>query len=131
MKPGPKPQEVTPGMKELLSVIAQRGPISRIRLAEITGRHHSLMDRWIRRLRDHKMIHIGGYGDSEARDGRWVKLYAAGAGEDAKRPPPKVTKAESMRLYRKRKAEREAKAKRAPIIRRDPFIAQFFGNAAV
>jgi hypothetical protein len=134
MKPGKAPTKAA----ELLNLIRIHGPVSPNRLVDITGDHRQSLDRYIRECHEANLIHVAAYGPSPTTEGRTVKLWAIGPGEDAKRPrvkqkryvyptkgTPKSRQASKARTDRERRIIEEAN--RLPT--RDPITAAWFGKA--
>jgi hypothetical protein len=75
-------------MREVLAMISEHGPVSPNRLTELGLACRQDIDYYIRELKRDKLIYIAEFDASPCRDGRTVKLYAAGNLPDAKRPKP-------------------------------------------
>jgi len=69
-----------------LDLIRDQGPISANALVDLTGDWRQTIDCYIREARAAGLLHIAGFGPSPFGGRRTVKLWAFGAGVDAKRP---------------------------------------------
>jgi hypothetical protein len=124
---------------EIVELIRQHGPVSPNRLTEMTGDMRQSVDRYIRECHEAGLIHVEAYGPSPVIEGRTVKLWAVGIGEDAKRPRAK----EKPRVYQRKgtpksRQQTKARANRARRIveeanrlpARDPISIAWFGQPA-
>jgi predicted ArsR family transcriptional regulator len=123
--------EVTPRMSELLRLIAKHGPVSKNRLAEISGVVRQNVDKYMRRLHEQKLVHIDSFDRNPDRENYMVALYVSGPGDDAvrERKPKKRYKRDASGRRCIPIHERYV-SKSTVVVRRDPFIAAFFGEAA-
>jgi len=133
----PKLPRPTPRMKVLLAHIEAHGPISPNDLTDVDGICREDVDYYLREMKKEGLVYIHSYGPSPCRLGYTVKLYAAGSGIDAKRPPA------PRRKYRRKGGEhgdavargREMKAARREqaivhIPPRDALAVAMYGETA-
>jgi hypothetical protein len=133
----PKLPRPTPRMKVILDLVTKHGPISPNALTHMSGEWRADIDACLREMKKEGLIHISGYEPSPCREGYTVKLYAAGPGEDAKRPKPPRRKyarkggkhGESVARGRELKEARRAE-EIVHIPPRDSLTAAMFGEAA-
>jgi hypothetical protein len=118
-------------MAELLRLIAKHGPVSKNRLNEISSMVRQDVDKYVRRLHEQKLIHIDSFTDSPVRENYTVPLFVAGPGEDAKRErKPKKRYKRDANGRRCIPIHERYVAKTTIVVRRDPFVAALFGEAA-
>lgn len=124
--------EMSPRMKTVLTLIKEFGPVNKHSMQQIMRVRKQAIDGYVRRLKDLKLIHVGGYGVSPTQPWCTVPMFVYGQGEDVKRVYKKKTrikppKPEQIPYSEADEIDDYVPPKAVVVVRRDPFDEYFFG----